>query len=138
MGSSETSVVSRVVGLVAARLPAIRLPMETSRAPMRPVKGAVMRQYSRSSWASRIWALASSIAACAEFRSAVRWSTVSAVAKLLRCSDWERTSSLLASRSEEHTSELQSRLHLVCRLLLEKKKTVVDDGSTLLINNEMK
>ena len=27
-----------------------------------------------------------------------------------------------ASRSEEHTSELQSRLHLVCRLLLEKKK----------------
>src|SRR2546422_1384776 len=29
---------------------------------------------------------------------------------------------LLGERSEEHTSELQSRLHLVCRLLLEKKK----------------
>src|SRR3954454_25418281 len=29
----------------------------------------------------------------------------------------------LALRSEEHTSELQSRPHLVCRLLLEKKKT---------------
>src|SRR5687768_18372172 len=29
---------------------------------------------------------------------------------------------LLGDRSEEHTSELQSRLHLVCRLLLEKKK----------------
>src|SRR5687768_18172713 len=29
---------------------------------------------------------------------------------------------LLDERSEEHTSELQSRLHLVCRLLLEKKK----------------
>src|SRR2546429_3426102 len=28
----------------------------------------------------------------------------------------------LPPRSEEHTSELQSRLHLVCRLLLEKKK----------------
>src|SRR5690554_7737915 len=28
----------------------------------------------------------------------------------------------LAKRSEEHTSELQSRPHLVCRLLLEKKK----------------
>src|SRR2546422_4334596 len=28
----------------------------------------------------------------------------------------------LRFRSEEHTSELQSRLHLVCRLLLEKKK----------------
>src|SRR2546422_8563333 len=29
-----------------------------------------------------------------------------------------------SERSEEHTSELQSRLHLVCRLLLEKKKTI--------------
>src|SRR5258705_10258716 len=29
----------------------------------------------------------------------------------------------LAARSEEHTSELQSLRHLVCRLLLEKKKT---------------
>src|SRR2546429_6525393 len=29
---------------------------------------------------------------------------------------------LTVQRSEEHTSELQSRLHLVCRLLLEKKK----------------
>src|SRR2546429_4023176 len=28
----------------------------------------------------------------------------------------------ICARSEEHTSELQSRLHLVCRLLLEKKK----------------
>src|SRR2546422_4666444 len=28
----------------------------------------------------------------------------------------------VTNRSEEHTSELQSRLHLVCRLLLEKKK----------------
>src|SRR2546422_5762996 len=31
------------------------------------------------------------------------------------------------TRSEEHTSELQSRLHLVCRLLLEKKKKPVHD-----------
>src|SRR5439155_8556286 len=30
--------------------------------------------------------------------------------------------SVVTSRSEEHTSELQSRGHLVCRLLLEKKK----------------
>src|SRR2546422_7003660 len=38
---------------------------------------------------------------------------------------WETTGALGAPplrRSEEHTSELQSRLHLVCRLLLEKKK----------------
>src|SRR2546429_6743049 len=33
-------------------------------------------------------------------------------------------SSRFRSRSEEHTSELQSRLHLVCRLLLEKKKII--------------
>src|SRR2546429_1742801 len=31
----------------------------------------------------------------------------------------------LEGRSEEHTSELQSRLHLVCRLLLEKKKRII-------------
>src|SRR2546429_6721800 len=35
------------------------------------------------------------------------------------------------TRSEEHTSELQSRLHLVCRLLLEKKKTSADQQKTL-------
>src|SRR2546429_6398739 len=32
------------------------------------------------------------------------------------------------SRSEEHTSELQSRLHIVCRLLLEKKKKLVSSA----------
>src|SRR3712207_8784800 len=31
----------------------------------------------------------------------------------------------LSARSEEHTSELQSRQYLVCRLLLEKKKTTI-------------
>src|SRR2546429_3546081 len=38
--------------------------------------------------------------------------------------DWIEfhASSAMDPRSEEHTSELQSRLHLVCRLLLEKKK----------------
>src|SRR2546422_3764372 len=34
-------------------------------------------------------------------------------------------------RSEEHTSELQSRLHLVCRLLLEKKKNIIGRCSVL-------
>src|SRR2546429_5832065 len=33
-------------------------------------------------------------------------------------------------RSEEHTSELQSRLHLVCRLLLEKKKTMLSSHTS--------
>src|SRR5437870_8909063 len=36
----------------------------------------------------------------------------------------------LCERSEEHTSELQSRGHLVCRLLLEKKKTTCKNQTT--------
>src|SRR2546422_7197679 len=43
----------------------------------------------------------------------------------------------LVVRSEEHTSELQSRLHLVCRLLLEKKKKNQENeicGDTKLID----
>src|SRR2546422_6836980 len=36
--------------------------------------------------------------------------------------DATRGPTVISPRSEEHTSELQSRLHLVCRLLLEKKK----------------
>src|SRR2546422_7837284 len=39
-----------------------------------------------------------------------------------------------AIRSEEHTSELQSRLHLVCRLLLEKKKK--QTTNTTILNPE--
>src|SRR3712207_9289425 len=39
--------------------------------------------------------------------------------RLSRSSNWAPTT---RSRSEEHTSELQSRQYLVCRLLLEKKK----------------
>src|SRR5438874_5475598 len=38
-----------------------------------------------------------------------------------------RTPNRIASRSEEHTSELQSRRDLVCRLLLEKKKNDIND-----------
>src|SRR2546422_8525081 len=36
-------------------------------------------------------------------------------------------------RSEEHTSELQSRLHLVCRLLLEKKKKIYNHDKMLTV-----
>src|SRR2546422_6601800 len=52
-------------------------------------------------------------------------STVPSSRALLRSSsvvEPGRPSRTSAYRSEEHTSELQSRLHLVCRLLLEKKK----------------
>src|SRR2546429_3159936 len=40
------------------------------------------------------------------------------------------------TRSEEHTSELQSRLHLVCRLLLEKKKKMKKRATTHVRPNE--
>src|SRR3712207_7151626 len=45
-----------------------------------------------------------------------------AVLQAGRCAADERTRSQQQARSEEHTSELQSRQYLVCRLLLEKKK----------------
>src|SRR2546429_5149329 len=45
---------------------------------------------------------------------------------------WTFGSRLSKTRSEEHTSELQSRLHLVCRLLLEKKKTTHDIFATCI------
>src|SRR5438445_5226860 len=40
-----------------------------------------------------------------------------------------------ATRSEEHTSELQSRQYLVCRLLLEKKKIIVEPGRFFVGNS---
>src|SRR2546429_1546614 len=42
----------------------------------------------------------------------------------------KRMLQMYPTRSEEHTSELQSRLHLVCRLLLEKKKQAANDAGT--------
>src|SRR2546429_3611822 len=42
---------------------------------------------------------------------------------------------LFGVRSEEHTSELQSRLHLVCRLLLEKKKNTQQSTYLHAANN---
>src|SRR3712207_7062211 len=44
---------------------------------------------------------------------------------LIRALRWKTLLRPLAPRSEEHTSELQSRQYLVCRLLLEKKKTTI-------------
>src|SRR5205809_4666201 len=51
-------------------------------------------------------------------------SPTSPAARILSTGTWTGFFNLypLKNRSEEHTSELQSRLHLVCRLLLEKKK----------------
>src|SRR2546429_5160553 len=67
--------------------------------------------------------------------SLATWSSSFLLGRYLLCSTFAETSPLSApwirssrnavrcdTRSEEHTSELQSRLHLVCRLLLDKKK----------------
>src|SRR2546429_7352769 len=57
------------------------------------------------------------------------------------CQPAEVSGSLSAKRplrSEEHTSELQSRLHLVCRLLLEKKKKIqrLHDRLVRILHND--
>src|SRR5687768_18130875 len=65
------------------------------------------------------------------FRSSLEWmegylGTLSyqlrVMSKVLPASRRDYGGGPRGTRSEEHTSELQSRLHLVCRLLLEKKK----------------
>src|SRR5689334_24356638 len=55
---------------------------------------------------------------CSWFESAATWIRA-------RTTQWIREKGLgrTKARSEEHTSELQSQFHLVCRLLLEKKKS---------------
>src|SRR5690348_8798997 len=45
---------------------------------------------------------------------------------------WTRRMRNIPGRSEEHTSELQSPVHLVCRLLLEKKKKNICQQTTQL------
>src|SRR2546422_6799371 len=64
----------------------------------------------------------SRIAVISARRRSITESSV-ALSALSRC----RTA--IAMRSEEHTSELQSRLHLVCRLLLEKKKNKLSQST---------
>src|SRR2546422_2265436 len=56
-------------------------------------------------------------------RSDGRYSESDGDRGVLRRRTWSIRRARRKCRSEEHTSELQSRLHLVCRLLLEKKKT---------------
>src|SRR5438874_8100357 len=59
---------------------------------------------------------------CARASSGVAPRAISSPARRLRPLGWKHVT--IRSRSEEHTSELQSRRDLVCRLLLEKKKSV--------------
>src|SRR2546422_3292581 len=55
-------------------------------------------------------------------RSAGDWSTIAVLPFADLSLEKDQEYFCRGIRSEEHTSELQSRLHLVCRLLLEKKK----------------
>src|ERR1017187_6367046 len=41
---------------------------------------------------------------------------------------------VIGGRSEEHTSELQSPMYLVCRLLLAKKPSILGDAGNILVN----
>src|SRR6266478_3167489 len=66
------------------------------------------------------------IAASANLRSRIRLAALRSVATRSRhgrCAQSRCAACAAATRSEEHTSELQSQSNLVCRLLLEKKKT---------------
>src|SRR2546422_7144030 len=85
------------------------------------------------SWSSRCSRKTSisspSLRACASLNSSIGTapSDLNPTSRMTAVSVTRRTFDLTISpssmlRSEEHTSELQSRLHLVCRLLLEKKK----------------
>src|SRR5689334_23525000 len=55
---------------------------------------------------------------------AVKFGEPSIDETVVRIQKVEHAAVLPQDRSEEHTSELQSQFHLVCRLLLEKKKTI--------------
>src|SRR3712207_7975106 len=59
----------------------------------------------------------------------VRWRASTTQTTTTRRSRSFGTCSASTSRSEEHTSELQSRQYLVCRLLLEKKKIILTNKS---------
>src|SRR3712207_8644692 len=67
--------------------------------------------------------------ACRTIRSASTRLKPRLVSAVMACSELPGEVSALA-RSEEHTSELQSRQYLVCRLLLEKKKNLPDNVDT--------
>src|SRR3712207_6935925 len=70
----------------------------------------------RSYWCVPVAALAISLSLRAPNAYRLRWHLTAA--------------GVIASRSEEHTSELQSRQYLVCRLLLEKKKIDMNHAIT--------
>src|SRR3712207_6921777 len=76
------------------------------------------------------------------FRSRWHWSAAcSRYGSLAVCCPWDRWLASWQSsgspRSEEHTSELQSRQYLVCRLLLEKKKRPILHARSVSKNSNL-
>src|SRR3712207_8380706 len=76
----------------------------------------------RSSFAARCQSNAFTRLATSMAGVIVGVSLTTAFMRGLPCADALAPQTLCSPRSEEHTSELQSRQYLVCRLLLEKKK----------------
>src|SRR2546422_1257175 len=125
--SNERSVRSMVscAARVSSKTPMIAASeVSLIRIVQRPTKGGIMR---RTAWGTITWRIMGTQPRPSE-RAASTWPvgidwmpprTTSAVLTII-----QRLIARTAAgrRSEEHTSELQSRLHLVCRLLLEKKK----------------
>src|SRR2546426_2508008 len=64
---------------------------------------------------------------CAQYMLAVAYSRAAAKLECRLCGRTEPLPDTCPSRSEEHTSELQSPCNLVCRLLLEKKKKNINE-----------
>src|SRR3989441_4854638 len=78
----------------------------------------------RSSPEERIWGTAATVTtSILNGAHIVRVHDVVEMAQVARAADCVLDPKLAPRRSEEHTSELQSLAYLVCRLLLEKKKT---------------
>src|SRR5205085_6937160 len=91
---------------------------------MRPVQTSqeISRPWSASGWPLRIFRASATCQEATRFTMGPSTPMVSQVSSSA-CEEFP------GSRSEEHTSELQSQSNLVCRLLLEKKKTIrISDG----------
>src|ERR1022692_3396143 len=80
---------------------------------------------SGSTWAGMRWPRLSDGRRC---KSTARPARQYSHSRLLLLGIWECKEAGMLTRSEEHTSELQSPCNLVCRLLLEKKKTNPNRG----------
>src|SRR2546422_8195574 len=76
----------------------------------------------RATWARAGWRAQSRSSASNPPSAARKGLTGSTVGAYTQLVSTRSPPARALGRSEEHTSELQSRLHLVCRLLLEKKK----------------